>query len=183
VKFEATEVEGCYVIEPEPRGDQRGFFARIFDADAFRQNGLADRFVQVNNSMSLEAGTLRGMHYQIAPSGEDKLVRCVGGAVFDVVVDLRERSPTFGRWTGVELSSENRRLLYAPKGCAHGFMTLAPSTELIYFASAPHSAGDERVLRWDDPKFSICWPRAPTVLSDKDRGARNYDPPRHASGY
>jgi dTDP-4-dehydrorhamnose 3,5-epimerase len=183
VRLEATEIEGCHIVEPEPHGDHRGFFARIFEAEAFRQNGLADHFVQFNNSLSLEAGTLRGLHYQIAPSGEDKLVRCVGGAVFDVVVDLRERSPSFGRWTAVEISSENRRLLYAPKGCAHGFMTLAPKTELIYFASAPYSAADERVLRWNDPKFSICWPREPTVLSDKDRGGRDYDPPWHASGY
>ena len=179
MRFEATEVEGCFVIEPAPRGDYRGFFSRIFDADEFRKNGLADRFVQFN-----KAGTLRGLHYhQVAPAGEEKLVRCVAGAIFDVVVDLREHSPTFGRWAGVEISSENRRLLYAPKGCAHGFMTLAPETELIYFASAPYSGDNERVLRWNDPRFSIRWPREPAVLSDKDRDARDYEPASHASGY
>jgi dTDP-4-dehydrorhamnose 3,5-epimerase len=183
VKFEATEVKGCFIVEPEPHGDQRGFFARIFDAAVFRDNGLASSFVQFNNSLSAEAGTLRGLHYQIAPAGEEKLVRCVAGAVFDVVVDLRQHSPTFGLWTGVEISTENRRLLYAPKGCAHGFLTLSPATELIYFASAPYSAAHERGLRWNDPRFSIRWPTEPAILSDKDRDARDYDPGWHASGY
>lgn len=183
MKFESTPVEGCYIVEPEPRGDERGFFARIFDSDTFRQKGLADRFVQFNNSMSVEAGTLRGLHYQVAPAGEAKLVRCTAGAIFDVAVDLRKDSPTFGQWAGAEITAANRRLFYAPVGCAHGFMTLEPRTEVVYFTSALYSGGDERGLRWDDPKFGIRWPRTPAVLSDKDRNARDYDPVRNASGY
>ena len=183
MKFEPTAVEGCYVIEPEPRGDERGFFARIFDSEAFRAKGLPDRFVQFNNSLSVETGTLRGLHYQVAPSGEGKLVRCIAGAIFDVAVDLRKDSPTFGKWAGAEISADNRRLFYAPVGCAHGFMTLAPNTEVVYFASAPYAGADERGVRWDDPKFGVRWPITPSVLSDKHRNARDYDPVLHSSGY
>jgi len=183
VRFHPTEVEGCFVVEPAPRGDDRGFFARIFDAESFREKGLADQFVQFNNSLSAKAGTLRGLHYQIAPSGEDKLVRCTAGAVYDVVLDLRDASPTFGRWAGAEITAENRRLMYAPKGCAHGFLTLVDDTELVYFASTPYAGPDERIVRWDDPRFAVRWPRAPAILSDKDRDARDYDPTLHASGY
>ena len=183
MKFHPTEVDGCFLIEPTPRGDHRGFFARIFDSEGFREHGLADRFVQFNNSLSRDSGTLRGLHYQVSPAGEDKLVRCIAGAVFDVVVDLRQDSPSFGRWTGAEITAENRHLLYAPKGCAHGFLTLAADTELIYFASSPYAAGDERILRWNDPAFAIDWPHEPAVLSDKDRDAPDYKAATHASGY
>jgi len=183
MEFHPTDVVGCYVVEPSRRADERGFFARIFDSATFLEKGLENSFVQVNNSLSVEAGTLRGLHYQVAPSGESKLVRCIAGAIFDVVVDLRVGSPTFGKWAGAEISAENRRLFYAPKGCAHGFMTLAGDTEVVYFASAPYSGGDERILLWNDPRFSIVWPRLPSVLSDKDRNAAGYDPSCHASGY
>ena len=183
MNFHQTDVQGCFVVEPAPRGDHRGFFSRVFDADVFRERGLADRFVQFNNSLSTEAGTLRGLHHQRAPSGEDKLVRCTAGAVFDVVLDLREGSPSFGRWAGAEITAENRRLMYAPKGCAHGFLTLEPATELVYFASTPYAGPDERIVRWNDPRFSIAWPRDPVVLSDKDRDAPDFDPTLHTSGY
>jgi len=183
VKFHPTGIEGCFVVEPTPRGDHRGFFARVFDETLFRDQGLAHRFVQVNNSLSVEAGTLRGLHYQVAPSGEDKLVRCVGGAVFDVVLDLRSESATFGCWAAAELTAENRRLMYAPKGCAHGFLTLEPNSELIYFASSAYVGADERIVRWDDKRFDIRWPRPPAVLSNKDREAPDYDPASHLSGY
>jgi dTDP-4-dehydrorhamnose 3,5-epimerase len=183
VKYQPTNVVGCFVVEPEPRGDHRGFFARIFDVDEFRERGLASHFVQFNNSLSTDPGTLRGLHHQRAPSGEDKLVRCVAGAVFDVVLDLRANSPTFGVWAGQELSAGNRLMMYAPRGCAHGFLTLEPQTELIYFASAPYAGGDERVVRWNDPAFGITWPRRPAVLSNKDRDAADFDATVHASGY
>lgn len=183
MNFHDTEVEDCYVVEPAPISDDRGFLSRIFDAETFAAKGLADRFVQFNNSASATAGTLRGLHYQVAPSGEDKLVRCTAGAVFDVVLDLRDGSPTFSRWAATELSASNRRLMYSPKGCAHGFLTLVDDSELVYFASAPYAREDERIVRWNDPQFAIRWPRAPAVLSDKDRNARDYDPAVHRSGY
>jgi dTDP-4-dehydrorhamnose 3,5-epimerase len=181
--FHDTEVAGCFLVEPEPRADERGFFARIFDSAIFQEKGLADRFVQFNNSLSVGAGTLRGLHYQIAPFGEDKLVRCIAGAAYDVVLDLRKCSPTFERWASAELSAENRRLMYAPKGCAHGFLTLLDNTELIYFVSGSYVEMSERIVRWDDPAFGIRWPRNPSVLSDKDRTALDYNPTWYSSGY
>lgn len=183
MNFTRTPIEGCYLIDPEPRGDHRGFFARFFDADAFRAQGIADSYVQFNNSLSTEAATLRGLHYQRSPSGEEKLVRCIAGSVYDVVLDLRRGSPTHGQWTAAELSAENRRLIHVPKGCAHGFLTLEPNTELIYFASAPYAAADEQVVRWNDPALSIAWPQEPAVMSDKDRFAPDYDPSHNDSGY
>lgn len=179
----ATPVDGCFVIEPDRRGDARGFFSRVFDAATFADAGLAANFVQVNNSLSSEAGTLRGLHYQVAPHGEVKLLRCIAGSIFDVVLDLRDGSPTFGKWAGAELSATNRRLMYVPRGCAHGFLTLAPDSEVIYFADTPYAGGYERIVRWDDPRFAIEWPRRPAVLSDKDRTAPDFDSIWHASGY
>ena len=183
MRFEPTDVIGCFVVEPTSRGDHRGFFARMFDAEAFRDQGLAERFVQVNNSMSSEAGTLRGLHMQVSPAGEDKLLRCIAGTVFDVVLDLRAGSASFGRWAAAEISAENRQLMYAPKGCAHGFMTLVPRSEVIYLTSAPYSGEHERIVRWNDPSFAIRWPREPAVLSAKDQAAPDFDPVRQASGY
>jgi len=183
MRLTGTPVEGCFIVDPEPRGDDRGFFARIFDEETFRDAGLATHFPQFNNSLSRQAGTLRGLHFQVAPHGEDKLVRCVGGAIYDVVVDLRRASSSFGRWTGAQLTAENRRMMYAPKGCAHGFLTLADDTELIYFASATYSPAAERVVRWNDPTFAIAWPRAPSLMSDKDRNAPDHDAAAQDSGY
>jgi dTDP-4-dehydrorhamnose 3,5-epimerase len=183
VNFTETDIEGCYLVDPAPRGDDRGFFARMFDEETFRERGLAPHFTQFNNSLSAMAGTLRGLHYQIAPHGEDKLVRCIGGAVYDVVLDLRPASRTFGDWVGAELTAENRRMIYAPKGCAHGFLTLRDNTELVYFASAAYASAAERGIRWNDARFSIEWPRAPQVLSEKDRDAPDYSDQTHAAGY
>jgi dTDP-4-dehydrorhamnose 3,5-epimerase len=179
----STPVDGCFIIEPDRRGDSRGFFSRVFDAATFADAGLAANFVQVNNSLSSEAGTLRGLHYQVAPHGEVKLLRCIAGSIFDVVLDLRDGSPTFGKWAGAELSATNRRLMYVPRGCAHGFLTLAPDSEVIYFVDAPYAGGHERIVRWDDPRFAIEWPSRPAVLSDKDRTAPDFDSSWHASGY
>jgi dTDP-4-dehydrorhamnose 3,5-epimerase len=183
MRFEPTSLAGVFLISLEPRGDERGFFARMFCADEFARQHLEVEFPQINNSFSQHAGTLRGLHYQAAPAGEAKLVRCVHGAVFDVAVDLRAGSATHGRWYGVELTAGNRRMLYVPKGCAHGYLTLADRSELIYLASHPYSAAHERVIRWDDPTFAIAWPRTPAVLSDKDRHATDYGADTHASGY
>lgn len=183
MKYQPTAVDGCFVVSLEPRGDERGFFARMFDADEFAARGLDSVYPQINTSVSAGAGTLRGLHYQLAPHGEAKLVKCLRGAAFDVVVDLRPASPSFGRWAGETLTPENRLMMYVPKGCAHGFLTLEDGTEMLYPASAPYNGSAERILRWDDPRFGVEWPRRPAVLSDKDRDARDYDPAWHGPGY
>lgn len=183
MKYQLTAVEGCFVVSLEPRGDERGFFARMFDADEFAKMGMDSVYPQINTSVSAQAGTLRGLHYQVAPHGEAKLVKCLKGSAFDVVVDLRPDSPTYGRWAGETLTDENRFMMYVPKGCAHGFMTLVDGTEMLYPASGPYNGGAERALRWDDPRFAVEWPRQPVVLSDKDRDARDYDPTWHGPGY
>jgi dTDP-4-dehydrorhamnose 3,5-epimerase len=162
--FEETPVDGVWVIELERRGDERGFFARVFDDAEFSARGLASHWVNVNNSLSAERGTLRGMHYQLAPAAEVKLVRCVRGSFYDVALDLRT-----GRWFGTTLSAENRRMLYVPEHCAHGFLTLEDEAEAFYFTSAHYSPEHERGRRWDDPAFGIEWPFEPAVLSEKDR--------------
>jgi dTDP-4-dehydrorhamnose 3,5-epimerase len=183
MRYTETSIPGVVIVDLEPRGDERGFFARLFDADEFAARGLEAVFPQISTSISVHAGTLRGLHYQVAPRGEAKLVKCLKGAIFDVVADMRAASPTFRQWLGVELSDENRRMLYVPKGCAHGFMTLANNTEVMYPASAPYAAAEERVLRWDDPAIAIAWPRAPAVLSEKDKTAPDFDVAYHGSGY
>lgn len=177
--FTETPLPGAFVIDLEKRGDERGFFARAFCEKEFGQRQLATRFVQVNNSLSAQKGTLRGMHYQLAPKAETKLVRCIRGALYDVILDLRPGSATFGRSFGAELSAENRRMMYVPKGFAHGFLTLADDTEAFYFVDEFYGPEQERGVRWNDPKFAIQWPIAPVVLSDKDRGHRDFDAAWH----
>jgi dTDP-4-dehydrorhamnose 3,5-epimerase len=179
VKFHETPLPGAYLIDLEKRGDDRGFFARAYCRNEFAQQGLVTAFVQVNNSLSSEAGTLRGMHYQLAPRAETKLVRCIRGALWDCIVDLRPDSPTFGQWFGETLSAENRRMMYVPKGFAHGFITLEPATEAFYFVDEFYAPESERGVRWNDPKFAIRWPQQPRVLSEKDAQARDFDPAWH----
>jgi dTDP-4-dehydrorhamnose 3,5-epimerase len=183
MKYQTTEVDGAFILSLETRGDERGFFARVFCSKEFASHGLDGAVSQVNTSASAKAGTLRGLHYQAAPHGEAKLVKCIRGAAFDVVLDLREGSPTFGRWAGAVLTPENRLMIYAPKGCAHGFLTLEDETEMLYTASAPYEGPAERIIRWNDPAFAIGWPREPVVLSPKDQDAGDYDPARHRPGY
>jgi dTDP-4-dehydrorhamnose 3,5-epimerase len=183
MKYQPTAVEGCFIVSLEPRGDERGFFARMFDSKEFADMGMDSVYPQINTSVSAMAGTLRGLHYQVAPHGEAKLVKCLKGAAFDVVVDLRPNSPTFGKWAGETLTDENRLMMYVPKGCAQGFMTLKDGAELLYPASGPYNGPAERVLRWNDPRFAIEWPLQPRVLSEKDRDARDYDPDWHRPGY
>lgn len=166
--FHETSLPGAYVIEPEKQGDSRGFFARVFCERELQQAGLESRFVQVNNSLSHRTGTLRGMHYQMAPAEEVKLVRCIRGALWDCIVDLRAGSETFGQWFAADLSAENRRMMYVPKGFAHGFMTLTADTEALYLVSAFYQPGHERGLRWNDPALSIDWPLTPVEISEKD---------------
>ena len=183
MKYQPTDVAGAFVVSLEPRGDERGFFARVFCGAEFAGHGLDATIAQINTSLSVEAGTLRGMHYQAAPHGEAKLVRCIRGSAFDVVLDLRATSPTYGRWAGALLNAENRQLMYVPKGCAHGFLTLEANTEMLYSASAPYAGAAERVVRWNDPRFAIDWPRQPAVLSPKDESAADFDPHLLDPGY
>jgi len=182
--FQETPIPGAYLIDLERRGDDRGFFARTFCEREFGEHGLVTRFVQVNNSLSAERGTLRGMHYQLAPKAETKLVRCIRGALYDVILDIRPDSPTFGQSFGAELSAENRRMMYVPKGFAHGFITLEDATEAFYFVDEFYGPELERGIRWNDPKFRIEWPIEPLVISEKDRNHRDFDPAWHlnASG-
>ena len=167
--FTETKIPGAFVVDLEPRSDERGFFARAWCADEFGAHGLQTRLVQANLSFNDHAGTLRGMHYQVAPHEEAKAVRCTRGAIYDVVVDLRPESPEYKRWTAVELTADNRRLLYVPEGCAHGYQTLVDGTETMYLVSAAYAPEAERGVRWDDPAFGIEWPPAePRRLSPKD---------------
>jgi dTDP-4-dehydrorhamnose 3,5-epimerase len=170
VRFTETPLPGAWTIELEELEDERGWFARTFDAVEFRKRGLNQDVVQCNASYNRRAGTLRGMHYQAAPYGESKLVRCVRGAIFDVAVDLRPDSPTFRDWHGVELSAENRRSFYIPAGLAHGFQTLTDETEVLYQMGNPYVPEAARGVRWDDPAFGIEWPVPddPLTISTKD---------------
>jgi dTDP-4-dehydrorhamnose 3,5-epimerase len=169
VIFTETPLPGAYVIDLERRGDTRGFFARTFCAREFAEHGLATDFVQGNMSLSAGAGTLRGLHYQHAPAEETKLMRCVQGAMWDVIVDVRPDSPTRLQGFGVELSAENGRALYVPKGFAHGFQTLLPDTVAFYMVDAFYTPGAEDGFRHDDPALGLDWPLAVTEISGKDR--------------
>jgi len=168
--FRETEIGGAFVIAPEPIEDERGFFARVFDADEFAARGLDVRVAQSSISYNERAGTLRGMHFQREPHAETKLVRVTRGTVYDVIVDLRPDSPTFTRWTAVELTADNRLALYIPKGLAHGFQTLEENTEILYAISEFYEPSAAGGVRWDDPTFGIEWPAAvDRVMSDKDK--------------
>jgi dTDP-4-dehydrorhamnose 3,5-epimerase len=167
--FTETELPGAFVIDLEPHGDERGWFARTWDVHEFRERGLMDAPVQTSASHSAVRGTIRGMHYQAAPFEEAKLVRCSRGAIHDVIIDLRPGSPTFGRHVGFVLSDTNRRMLYVPEGFAHGFQTLEDVSEVTYQMSREYSADHARGVRFDDPAFAIEWPLPVTVVSDRDR--------------
>jgi dTDP-4-dehydrorhamnose 3,5-epimerase len=168
VKFTETPLAGAFVIELELLRDERGFFARTFDADQFREHGLEPAVAQCNTSFNERAGTLRGLHYQADPDGERKLVRCTRGVIYDVIVDLRADSETYCRWFAVELSADNARQLYVPKGLAHGFQTLTDDSEVAYQMSHVHVPGQARGVRWNDPAFGIEWPEAERTISDRD---------------
>lgn len=177
--FRESPIRGVFLIDLDKRGDDRGFFARAFCEREFAEHGLVTRFVQINDSLSARAGTLRGMHYQLPPRAETKVVRCVRGALHDVALDLRSGSPTFGQSFAAELTADNRRMMYLPKGVAHGLLTLADDTEAVYLVDEFYAPEQERGIRWDDPRFRIDWPIAPVVVSDKDRSHRDFDPAWH----
>lgn len=175
MKFTETPLSGCYVIDLEQIGDDRGFFARSWCSKEFEAVGLTSRICQANVSYNNARGTLRGLHYQLAPHAEAKLVRCTRGAIFDVAVDLRVESPTFRQWFGVELSSENWRMLYIPEGFGHGFQALENDTEIYYLVSEFYTPEAERGARYDDPAFGIEWPTEVTATSEKDANWPRFD--------
>lgn len=169
MRFTSLDIEGAWTVEPEPFRDERGWFARVFCEESFASHGLETHFPQHSLSCSRDRGTLRGMHYQRAPHAETKLVACLQGAVCDVLVDLRPHSPTYLRWTGVELSAENGVQVYIPEGCAHGFQTLTDDVLIRYMISSAYAPDHAAGLRYDDPAIGIDWPAEPGVMSDKDR--------------
>jgi dTDP-4-dehydrorhamnose 3,5-epimerase len=177
--FTETPLEGAYLIDLEKKGDDRGFFARVFCIQEFEKMKLDGKVVQINNSLSAKRGILRGMHYQLSPKAETKIVRCIRGAFYDAILDLRPDSPTFGKWFGAELSAENRRMMYVPKGFAHGFLTLKDDTEALYLVTEFYAPDRERCIRWNDPAFGIKWPFEPSVISPKDGAAPDFDRKYH----
>ncbi len=175
MKFVRLPLTGAYRVDLEPQGDSRGFFARLFCVEEFAKYRLETRWVQCNTSFTAATGTIRGLHFQRPPMAEAKLVRCVRGAIWDVIVDLREASNTFGRWHGERLDDQNRSMLYVPKGFAHGFQTLTDGVEMLYFHSEKYSRQHEAGLRWNDPAVAIDWPLKLTEQSGRDAGFPSVD--------
>jgi dTDP-4-dehydrorhamnose 3,5-epimerase len=169
MRFDTTQLDGAWLIGLEPANDNRGFFARTFCTREFAERGLETAFVQQSTSFSTARGTIRGMHFQREPAAEVKVVSCARGAIYDVIVDLRKRSPTYRRWQGFELSAENRRRLYIPAGYAHGFQTLSDDAEVEYLISEFYAPDSASGVRYDDPAFAISWPLSVASISDKDR--------------
>lgn len=171
-----TKLSGAFIIEPEIFADDRGFFARLSSELELSGLGVESHFIEGNLSFNKQIGTLRGMHYQADPYGQAKLVRCTRGAIYDVGVDLREGSSTFKEWVGVELSAENRLMLYLPGNFGHGYLTLADNTEVYYQVSKPYAPDHAAGFRWDDPAFGIQWPTVPELkINERDRGYPDFN--------
>jgi dTDP-4-dehydrorhamnose 3,5-epimerase len=173
--FTETKLKGAFIIEPEKQEDERGFFARTWCGKEFENHGLNSGLVQCNISFNKKKGTLRGMHYQVEPHQEAKLVRCTRGSVYDMIIDLRSDSYTFKQWMAVELTGENRRMLYIPEGFAHGFQTLEDNSEIFYQMSEFYHPECARGVRWDDPTFRIKLPLAQVIVSAKDRSYPSFE--------
>lgn len=168
--FTETLISGVYIISAQPFNDERGWFMRTYCKNEFAQIGHVDDWVQINHSYTKQAGSVRGMHFQHPPYTEIKTVRCIAGKVYDVIVDLRENSPTFLKWFGVELSAENKQTIYIPQGCAHGFQVLTANSELIYCHSVAYNKDNEGAVAYNDPSIGIIWPVPITNISSKDKG-------------
>ena len=173
--FQETKLAGVFEIHLQPKADERGFFARSWCQQEFEQHGLNPNLVQCSISFNPRKDTLRGMHYQIAPYAETKLVRCTKGSIYDVVIDLRAPSPTFRDWIGVTLTAANRDMVYVPEGCAHGFLTLEDESEVFYQMSELYHPDSARGVRWDDPAFRIVWQAKPVLISDRDRTLPDFE--------
>lgn len=175
MKFTPTAVEGCFIVDLQLHSDDRGFFARSYCTDEFAAQGIDFTIAQANTSFNHAAGTMRGMHRQIAPAAEGKLVRCTRGTIIDCCLDLREDSPTFGEHVMVELSADNRRALWIPPYCGHGYLTMTDDTEITYQVSGKYTPEAERGQRYDDPAFGLEWPGEVVVISDKDKAWPDWD--------
>lgn len=173
--FEPLELEEAYLISLDKKEDDRGFFARYYCEEEFKKHNLNTNWIQMNNSCSKYKGTLRGLHFQYPPHSEVKLIRCFRGAVWDVMVDIRKGSRTYGQWFGTELSQDNRKMLYIPQGFAHGFVSLTDDSEILYMVSNRYAGHAEGTLPWNDPFHGIEWPIELSVLSDKDKAATAWD--------
>ncbi len=180
MKFVETPLAGAYIIDIERKEDERGFFALSWRAREFTARGLDPQLAECNISFNARKGTLRGMHYQAPPHGQAKLVRCTMGAIYDVIIDLRPDSPTFKQWTAVELTAENRRMLFIPAPFAHGFQTLMDNSEVFYQMSTPFVPESGRGVRWDDKAFGITWPLAEKIMNERDRTYPDFVPGRKA---
>jgi dTDP-4-dehydrorhamnose 3,5-epimerase len=174
--FHPSELPGAFVIELQPFEDERGHFARLWDPGTFEQHGLNPRLAQCSLAFNHRAGTVRGMHFQKPPHAEAKLVRCARGAIYDAIIDLRPDSPTFRRWTGLELTDQNHRMLYIPEGFAHGYITLADNTEVLYWITAPYVPEAASGVRWNDPAFGLIWPRDVVCINARDAGWPDFTP-------
>lgn len=174
--FERTDLIGAFVIVPEKLRDERGFFARSFCQNEFREHGLDPDIVQSSISYNRGKHTLRGMHYQLPPGAEAKVVRCTRGSIYDVIIDLRKGSKTYCKWASFELTAENYRMLYIPEGFAHGFVTLEDDTDVLYQMSEYHAPELARGVRWNDPAFGIRWPVERPIISEKDRNYEDFRP-------
>jgi len=177
MQFTETKIAGVVLVEPDVFEDERGLFAIAYRPAEFEAHGLETRISQASLVMTRRRGSIRGMHYQAAPFEEAKVIRTVRGGVFDVAVDLRRDSPTYLQWVGAELTADNRRIMYIPPGCAHGYQTLADDTEVFYFVSAAYSPPHQRGARWDDPAFNVQWPLgSPTSIHERDATYPDFDP-------
>ena len=174
MKFLESKLAGVFELRVEPHSDERGFFARTWCKDEFEARGLNPRLVQCSISVNPRKGTLRGIHYQVEPYAEAKLVRCTHGAIYDVVLDLRVKSPTFKRWIALVLTAEARNMVYVPEGCAHGFLTLEDESEVFYQMSEFYHAESAKGVRWNDPAFKIAWPDKVEIISERDRSYQDF---------
>jgi dTDP-4-dehydrorhamnose 3,5-epimerase len=174
MEFTATNLKGAYEVRFKKFEDERGYFSRAWCSEEFRQHGLVPQMLQLNTGFSRLQGTLRGLHYQLAPHAEAKFVRCTRGAIFDVIIDIRPGSATAGQWHGRELTADNNLMLYAPQGFAHGYQSLADDTEMYYLTSAIYAPAAARGLRYDDPTFGIKWPLPVSAISDADQKWPHY---------
>ncbi len=169
MKITQTKIKGVYIIEPQPREDSRGYFARVFAKEELKKAGVSFSIVHINRSLSKDKGVIRGLHYQRNPKSEDKITQCLSGKIFDVALDLRKDSRTYGQWVGEILDPKSKRMLLIPKGCAHGFQTLEKNCLIEYFVTEYYSPSHELGIRYNDPFFKIKWPIKPAIVSEKDR--------------
>ena len=168
------EIKGAFEIQLEPQEDKRGFFMRVYDDQIFEEYGIHRNWVQENHSLSVEEGVIRGMHFQFPPHSETKLVRVISGKLYDIFIDLRKGSRTFGKWDSITLSAENKKMIYIPKGFAHGFCTLTKNTEIIYHMDNYYAPDNAGIIRWNDPDLGIGWPVNDPILSERDSKAQNF---------